>query len=139
MIGRFIGSAVLQRFSPGKLLGIVSVVACVLVGTSMLSFGSVAIWTILLVGLCNSVMFPIIFTLGIAELGPLTGKGSGLLVAAIVGGAIVPVAEGALADHIGLHHAFIVPILCYIFIAYYGYSGSKPVRTAGVLTAVDTA
>ncbi|MEO6802509.1 MAG: sugar MFS transporter [Granulicella sp.] len=139
MIGRFIGSAVLQRFSPGKLLGIVSVVACVLVGTSMLSFGDVAIWTILLVGLCNSVMFPIIFTLGIAELGPLTGKGSGLLVAAIVGGAIVPVAEGALADHIGLHHAFIVPILCYIFIAYYGYSGYKPVRTAGILSAVDNA
>ncbi len=130
MIGRFIGAAILQRFRPGTLLGIVAILACVLVGTSMLSFGSVAIWTMLAVGLCDSIMFPTIFTLGIAELGPLTGKGSGLLIAAIVGGAIIPYGEGKLADQIGLHHAFILPVLCYLFIAYYGYVGSKPTRTA---------
>ncbi len=130
MIGRFIGSAILQRFRAGSLLGIVSILACLLVGVSMLSFGSVAVWSMLLVGLCNSIMFPTIFTLGIAELGPMTGKGSGLMVAAIVGGAIIPVAEGVLADKIGIHHAFVLPILCYIFIAYYGYVGSKPTRTA---------
>ena len=83
-------------------------------------------WSIILVGLFNSVMFPSIFTLGIAGLGPLTGKGSGLLVAAIVGGAIIPVIEGALADRIGIHHAFILPVLCYIYIAYYGFRGSRP-------------
>jgi fucose permease len=69
-------------------------------------------------------MFPSIFSLGIEGLGPLTGKGSGLLVMAIVGGAIIPVAEGALADRIGIHHAFILPALCYVYIAYYGYKGS---------------
>jgi FHS family L-fucose permease-like MFS transporter len=92
----------------------------------MLGSGSVAVWTIILVGLFNSVMFPSIFTLGIAGLGPLTGKGSGLLIAAIVGGAIIPVVQGAFADRIGIHHAFIIPAVCYIFIAYYGFAGSKP-------------
>lgn len=130
MVGRFIGSAVLQRFRPGKVLGLMAICAGILVIASMLSFGSVAVWTMLAVGLCNSIMFPTIFTLGIAELGPLTGKGSGLLVTAIVGGALIPVAEGALADRIGLHHAFILPVICYLFIAYYGYVGSNPVRTA---------
>jgi FHS family L-fucose permease-like MFS transporter len=73
-------------------------------------------------------MFPSIFTLGIAELGPLTGEGSGLLIAAIVGGAIIPELQAMMADKIGLHHAFILPVLCYAFIAYYGFSGSKPVH-----------
>ncbi|HEY0265073.1 MAG TPA: sugar MFS transporter [Granulicella sp.] len=131
MIGRFIGSYVLTLMKPGRLLGLMAICAGVLVITSMLTFGHVAVWSMLAVGLCNSIMFPTIFTLGIAELGPLTGKGSGLLVAAIVGGAIIPVAEGALADRIGLHHAFILPVLCYMYIAFYGYRGSIPARTAG--------
>jgi FHS family L-fucose permease-like MFS transporter len=87
-------------------------------------------WTIILVGLFNSVMFPSIFTLGIAELGPLTGDGSGLLVMAIVGGAIIPLAQGALADRIGIHHAFVLPVLCYLYIAYYAFRGSKPVAAS---------
>jgi FHS family L-fucose permease-like MFS transporter len=126
MIGRFIGSAVLQRVRTGPLLGAVSIAACGLVATSMLSHGWMAVWTIILVGLFNSVMFPSIFTLGIAELGPLTGEGSGILVAAIVGGAIIPELEGLLADSIGIHYAFILPALCYIYIAFYGFRGSKP-------------
>jgi FHS family L-fucose permease-like MFS transporter len=125
MVGRFIGSAVLQKVRAGTMLGLVAVVACGLVVASMLSLGHVAMWTIILVGLFNSVMFPSIFTLGIAGLGALTGEGSGLLVAAIVGGAIIPVAEGALADRIGIHHAFILPALCYVYIAYYGFRGSR--------------
>ncbi len=90
MVGRFIGSAVLQKVRPNMALGTVAIVAGLLVVTSMLSFSSLAVWSILLVGLFNSVMFPTIFTLGIAELGPMTGKGSGLLIAAIVGGAVIP-------------------------------------------------
>ena len=125
MIGRFVGSAVLQKLRAGMVLGAVAIAAGVLVLLSMVSFGMVAVWTIILVGLFNSVMFPSIFTLGIAELGPLTGEGSGLLVAAIVGGALIPEVEGALADRIGIHHAFIIPVLCYIFIAYYGFRGSR--------------
>jgi MFS transporter, FHS family, L-fucose permease len=130
MVGRFIGSAVLQKLRPTIVLGAVAIVAGLLVVTSMLSVGYLAIVSILLVGLFNSVMFPTIFTLGIAELGPMTGKGSGLLIAAIVGGAVIPVLEGALADRIGIHHAFILPALCYIYIAFYGFRGSRPTRTA---------
>jgi FHS family L-fucose permease-like MFS transporter len=83
-------------------------------------------WTILAVGLFNSVMFPSIFTLGVAELGPLTGKASGILNMAIVGGAVIPVLEGTIADRIGVHHAFFVPVICYLYILFYALRGSKP-------------
>jgi FHS family L-fucose permease-like MFS transporter len=125
MLGRFVGSAVLQRVRAGNLLGLVALVAGCLLVISMLTFGHVAVWSILLIGLFNSVMFPSIFTLGIAGLGPLTGRGSGLLVAAIVGGAIIPEIQGLLADKIGIHHAFILPVLCYLYIAFYGFKGSR--------------
>jgi FHS family L-fucose permease-like MFS transporter len=127
MIGRFIGSAVLQKVRTDRVLGCVALVACALVVISMLTFGHIAMWTLILVGLFNSVMFPSIFTLGIAKLGPLTGDGSGLLVMAIVGGAIIPLIQGALADRIGIHHAFILPAICYLYIAYFAFRGSKPV------------
>jgi len=130
MIGRFVGSALLQKISTGKLLGFNAIIASVLVIASMLSFGHFAMWTILLVGLFNSIMFPSIFTLGVDGLGPLTGDGSALLIAAIVGGAIIPELQGLLADRIGIHHAFILPVLCYIYIAYYGFRGSRPMTRA---------
>ena len=122
MVGRFIGSALLQRIRTGLLLGLVSVVAAVLVAVSMLTFGHVAMWTIILVGLFNSIMFPSIFALGIEGLGPLTSSGSSLIVAAIVGGAILPVLQGKIADSIGVHHAFFIPVLCYLYIAVFGFS-----------------
>jgi FHS family L-fucose permease-like MFS transporter len=127
MVGRFIGSAILQKVRTGTVLGIAAIFAALLVCVSMLTFGSVAMWTILLVGFFNSIMFPSIFTLGIAELGPLTGDGSGILIMAIVGGAILPVAQGYLADRLGIHHAFLLPVLCYIYIVYYAFKGSRPV------------
>jgi MFS transporter, FHS family, L-fucose permease len=131
MVGRFIGSAVLQKLPTGRVLGTVALVACGLVIVSMLTFGHIAMWTMILVGLFNSVMFPSIFTLGIAGLGPRTGEGSGLLVAAIVGGAILPVIQGALADNpaIGIHHAFVLPVLCYLYISFYGFKGSQQLST----------
>lgn len=132
MIGRFIGSAVLQKVKTGKVVTFCAVVATILVLISMLSFGHVALWSILLVGLFNSIMFPSIFTLGIAEMGPLTGEASGLLVTAIVGGAIIPELQGVIADHIGIHHAFFIPVLCYIFIAYYGLKGSRVILPKNV-------
>jgi FHS family L-fucose permease-like MFS transporter len=116
--------------STGALLGICGGCAVALVTTSMLTAGAVAMWSIILVGFFNSIMFPSIFTLGIARLGPLTGDGSGLMIMAIVGGAILPVAQGAIADRIGIHHAFILPVLCYLFILYYGVRGSRPVVPA---------
>ncbi len=126
MVGRFIGAAVLRSVKAGVALGAVALTACALVLLSTLTFGYFAMGVIIAVGLFNSIMFPNIFTLGIAGLGPLTGKGSGLLIAAIVGGAFVPLAQGALADKIGIHHALVIPALCYVYVAYYGFVGSKP-------------
>jgi len=126
MVGRFLGAGLLRRFRPGTLLALCATVAGILVTTSMLLGGHTAMWTILAVGFFNSIMFPTIFSLGVAELGPLTGSGSGLLNMAIVGGAILPVIQGVIADQLGLHHAFILPVLCYLYILYYGLSGSKP-------------
>jgi FHS family L-fucose permease-like MFS transporter len=70
-------------------------------------------WSMIAVGFFNSIMFPSIFALGVAELGPLTSTGSGLINMAIVGGAIVPLIQGVMADHIGIHHAYLLPVICY--------------------------
>ena len=126
MIGRFLGSAVMQKVRAGTVLGLAAIAAFLLVCISMLTFGHLAMWSIILVGLFNSVMFPTIFTLGIAELGPLTGDGSGLLIMAILGGALIPPAQGWIADQVGIHHAFILPAICYLYIVYYAFKGSKP-------------
>lgn len=126
MIGRFLGAPLLQRIKAGNLLALCALCATTLVTVSMLAGGHAAMWTILAVGFFNSVMFPTIFSLGVAELGPLTGNGSGILNMAIVGGAILPLVQGVLADHVGLHHAFFLPLVCYLYIAFYGLSGSKP-------------
>ncbi|HKD85838.1 MAG TPA: sugar MFS transporter [Terriglobales bacterium] len=123
MIGRFIGSAVLQKIGTRVVLGFNAIVAAVLVCLSMASFGHLAMWALLAVGLFNSIMFPSIFTLGIEGLGPLTGEASGLLVMAIVGGAIIPELQGVLADRIGLHHAFILPVICYLYILFFAAKG----------------
>jgi FHS family L-fucose permease-like MFS transporter len=131
MVGRFIGSAILQKVRTGTVLAIAAIAACLLVCVSMLTLGNVAMWSIIAVGLFNSVMFPSIFTLGIAKLGPLTGDGSGLLVMGIVGGAILPVLQGVLADRIGIHHAFILPAICYVYILFYALRGSRPVAVEG--------
>lgn len=126
MVGRFIGSAVQRKIKPGNVLGFNAIMAALLVITSMLTNGKIAMWSILLVGLFNSIMFPTIFSLAIRGLGKHTGQASGILCMAIVGGAIVPVIQGFFADQIGIHHAFFLPVLCYLYIAYYGFKGSIP-------------
>jgi FHS family L-fucose permease-like MFS transporter len=126
MVGRFIGSGLLQKMKTGHLLGICAVCAAALVTISMISSGHFAMWSIILVGFFNSIMFPSIFTLGVAELGPLTGDGSGIMIMAIVGGAIIPLAQGAVADSVGIHHAFFLPVICYLYILFFALSGSKP-------------
>jgi FHS family L-fucose permease-like MFS transporter len=128
MVGRFIGSAVLQKVRTGPVLGTAAICAGLLVLTSVLTHGYLAMAAILAVGLCNSIMFPSIFTLGIQDLGPLTSKGSSLMIAAIVGGALIPLSQGKLADHIGLHPSFIIPAVCYVYIAAFGIAAiSRPV------------
>ncbi len=129
MVGRFIGSALLQKLDSGKLLGAFAIVAAALATTTMLTSGMVAVWAVVSIGLFNSIMFPNIFTLGIRDLGPMTGKASSLLIMAIVGGAVVPLMQGAVADWVGLQAAFVLPVICYLYIIFYGFSGSKVVSS----------
>jgi FHS family L-fucose permease-like MFS transporter len=138
MIGRFVGSALLQKFQTGKMLGLAAAMAFLLVVTTMLSSGQAAVWSVLAIGLFNSIMFPSIFTLGIDGLGPMTGEGSGVLVAAIVGGALIPEVQGLIADRIGIHHAFFVPAICYLYILYYGIWGSRK-KAAAATSALASA
>jgi FHS family L-fucose permease-like MFS transporter len=136
MIGRFIGSAVLQRVRTGPVLGAAGIGAFTLVVISLITHGHLAMYALLFVGIFNSIMFPSIFTLGIQDLGPLTSKGSSLLIAAIVGGALIPLGTGALADKIGLHPSFIVPAICYIYIAIFGIAAiRRPVAASALLPA----
>ncbi|WP_254061332.1 sugar MFS transporter [Granulicella sp. L60] len=125
MIGRFIGSYVLRFVSTGKALAAAAFIACALVALTMMSTGHIAMVSVLLVGFFNSIMFPSIFSLGLAGLGELTSKGSSLMVAAIVGGALIPLAEGFLADRVGVQHAFILPAICYVYIAIFGIVSSR--------------
>jgi len=124
MIGRFCGAGITQKLRAGPVLGVAAIAACCLVLTSMLTFGQVAMWSIILVGLFNSIMWPNIFALGLAELGPLTNLGSSLLVMGVLGAALIPLLQGFVADHIGIHHAFFLPVLCYVYICFYGFKGS---------------
>ena len=125
MVGRFIGAAVMQKVAGGKALAFNAALAVILLLVAILSTGTLAMVAILLVGLCNSIMFPTIFSLAINSLGQHTSQGSAILCLAIVGGAIIPLIQGVLADSIGVQASFFLPIICYIFIAYYGLLGSK--------------
>jgi FHS family L-fucose permease-like MFS transporter len=125
MLGRFVGSAVLQRVRTGPVLTVAAIGAFTLVVISLLTHGHLAMIALLAVGFCNSIMFPSIFTLGIQDLGPLTSKGSSILIAAILGGAIVPKLQGIVADHIGLHPSFFIPAICYIYIAGFAFAAIK--------------
>ena len=119
MVGRFAGAWAMRRYPPAVLLAWSGAGALALIGLTLTTGGAVAMWSVILVGLFNSIMFPTIFTLSIEGLGPLTEKGSGLLIMAICGGAVLPELQGFLADAIGLKHAFVVPGLCYLYIVYF--------------------
>ena len=147
MIGRFVGSALLYRIDPRRLLGLFAAAAMALLITSIASTGTVAMWSVIAIGLFNSIMFPTLFTLGIEGLGPMTSKASSLLVMAIVGGAVVPLLQGVIADSVslqlagrlgklaadsvGVQAAFVLPVLCYTYIAWYALRGSSPRVLAG--------
>jgi MFS transporter, FHS family, L-fucose permease len=130
LIGRLLGSWMLTKIKAGKLLTIFGVVAAALVVLSLLSTGQVAIWALIIAGFFNSIMFPNIFALGIAGLGPMTSKGSGLIMTAVWGGALIPVFIGWISDHSTYGLSLVVPVICYLYIAFYGFAGHKPTRTA---------
>jgi len=120
LVGRFIGFAAMRYVSPGKSLAVMALGSIALVLTATFTEGSLAMWAIVAVGLCNSIMFPTIFSLALHGLGKFTGQGSGILCMAIVGGAVVPFIQGMFADTIGLQPSFLVPAACYLFILYFG-------------------
>jgi FHS family L-fucose permease-like MFS transporter len=130
LIGRLLGSWMLTKVKAGKLLGIFGVAAAGLVLVSIFSTGQVAIWALILAGFFNSIMFPNIFALGIAGLGPMTSKGSGLIMTAVWGGALIPVFIGWVSDHSTYGTSLFVAVICYLYIAFYGFVGYKPKRTA---------
>lgn len=121
MVGRFLGIFTLKEFSPGKVLAVHSMLAIALIMISINSRGIMSVYSMVLVGLCNSIMFPTIFTLGIKNLGPgEEQKGSGILATAILGGALIPVLTGEVADRMGFRVAFLLPVFCYAYIAFLG-------------------
>jgi MFS transporter, FHS family, L-fucose permease len=130
MVGRFIGAVVMTKVKPAQVLTFNAVAVMLLLILAMTAAGPTAMWALLAIGLFNSIMFPTIFTLAIDGLGKHTGAGSGVLCMAIVGGAIVPVIQGAVADNVSLLYSFVIPVICYLYIAYYGLKGHSPVTGA---------
>jgi MFS transporter, FHS family, L-fucose permease len=127
MVGRFIGSAVLRLVSPGKVLAAVAIGAIILLTISTQTTGTVSGYTLLAVGLTNAVMFPTIFTLACEKLGSRAADGSGIINVAIVGGAVIPLLTGVIADLTGsLASAFILPMICYAVIAAFGVYAREP-------------
>jgi FHS family L-fucose permease-like MFS transporter len=125
MIGRLVGAAAMNYVAPTKYLSLNALIAIVMIIVSMNTTGSTAMWSILAVGFFNSIMFPTIFTLAVKGLGSLTSKGSGLVCQAIVGGALIPLLQGVVADMVGIQLSFIVPMLCYIYIGWYALRGAE--------------
>jgi FHS family L-fucose permease-like MFS transporter len=134
MVGRFIGAAVMQKLQPSKVLTFNALASVLFIAIAILGQGNLAMWSLLAVGLCNSIMFPTIFSLSIKGLGVHTGQGSGILCAAIVGGAIIPLLQGLLADRSGLQIAFVIPMLCYIYIGIFGWQYFTLVKRSSLST-----
>jgi FHS family L-fucose permease-like MFS transporter len=128
MIGRFAGTVVMKYVRANHLLTILGFLGVALMLLAMVTSGQVAVWCLILCGLANSIMYPTIFALGIAELGPLTSKGSGVLTIGNVGGAVIPPLFGLMVDSFSWQFAFVLPIICYLYVAFYGFNGYKPTK-----------
>jgi FHS family L-fucose permease-like MFS transporter len=137
MAGRFAGSALMKHVPASRLLAIFAVACLVCVGIALFTTGLISIWGVVLIGFFHSIMFPTIFALSIKNLGPLTKRGSSLLVMAILGGAIFPALMGKISDTSNIQRAFLVPLLCYIYIFYFAVSGYKPAGAAAPIPAME--
>jgi len=125
LVGRFAGYFAMRHIAPGKAIATCAVGAMLLILLAISAHGSLAMWSMIAVGLCNAIMFPVIFSMAVHRLGSLTGRASGLLCMAIVGGAFIPLMQGAMADAMGLHLSFLVPAACYAYILYFGLRFSR--------------
>ncbi len=128
MAGRLVGSAIMKWIKAQTLLVILGLAGTALLLVSMNSHGLAAVWTLVFCGVTNSIMYPTIFALGVADLGPLTSKGSGVITIGNVGGAVIPPLFGWLADRVGIQYALVIPIIAYLYVAFYGMWGYKPER-----------
>jgi len=126
MAGRFIGSALMKTIAAPRLLSLFAGASLVCATVALLATGVIPVWAVVVIGFFHSIMFPTIFALSIKNLGALTKRGSSLLVMAIVGGAFFPAIMGRISDAASIQRAFVVPLLCYVFILYFGLSGYKP-------------
>jgi MFS transporter, FHS family, L-fucose permease len=131
MIGRFVGAGVMRSVPPYAVLGGNALIATALVLISISTRGQVALWSIVLVGCMNSIMFPTIFTLAIEGLGHLTQRGSGLLIMAIVGGAVMPLLQAIIADQSGLAVSYLVPVACYVYVLFFALRCRSPLQESG--------
>jgi FHS family L-fucose permease-like MFS transporter len=129
MVGRFVGGQLMRKVAAEKILAVASLLAFVVKMVTVLAHGPVAMWSLIAVGLFHSIMFPTILTLGIKNLGPLTEEGSGLLVMAIAGGALV-VVQGQIADAYGLQISFLLTALCELYVLFYALWGCRPAGAA---------
>lgn len=125
MVGRFIGFFALKKIKAERGLRFVSIAALLLIAITTLATGHVAMWAVIAVGLCNSIMWPCIFPLSIKNLGEHTAQGSGILIMCVVGGAIIPLVQGVLADSIGVQYSFVVAGICYIYILFFAWKGHQ--------------
>ena len=130
MVGRFIGAYLLRLFSPGKVLAAAAAGVITLILIAANTHGAVSGWALLAIGLCNSIMFPTIFSLACEGLGALAADGSGIICVAIVGGAVVPPITGLLADASDLRFSLLAPALCYAVILAFGVYARRPAKTA---------
>jgi FHS family L-fucose permease-like MFS transporter len=135
MTGRFGGSALMKTIPAPRLLAVFAVGCLVSVSVALLAHGIVPVWAVVLIGLFHSIMFPTIFALGIKNLGPLTKRGSSLMVMAIIGGAVFPAIMGRISDATNIQTAFVVPLVCYLYILYFALAGYKPATVASLRPA----
>src|SRR5216684_2719114 len=126
MAGRFIGSAMMKRIAAPRLLSLFAAASLICATVALLATGVIPVWAVVVIGFFHSIMFPTIFALSIKNLGPLTKRGSSLLVMAILGGAVFPAIMGRISDAASIQKAFLVPLLCYVYIFYFGVRGYKP-------------
>ena len=131
MIGRFSGSYIMKRVPAARLLSLFSLSTLVCLLVVLLGSGVAPLWAVVLIGFFHSIMFPTIFALSIKQLGRYTKLGSSLLVASIIGGAIFPAIMGFISDHSTIRVAFIVPLICQVYVLYFAVRGYRPVLVAG--------
>ena len=137
MVGRFTGSALMKSVPAPRLLSMFAAGSLVCATLVLLANGIVPVWAIVFIGFFHSIMFPTIFALGIKNLGPLTKRGSSMMVMAIVGGALFPAIMGRISDASNIQTAFVVPLICYLYILYFAISGYRTAESLSARPALE--